>query len=61
MDTEGALARFTPNGKVQQIVAAAEPGESQQQLVDNISAVLPDNVEAITGEASTPVAVVPPR
>ena len=53
MDTEGALRRFTPNGKVQQIVVAAQSGVSQEEVVQNLRAVLPDNVEAITGAAST--------
>lgn len=38
------------DGRVQQIVARADDGLSQQQLVDRIAAALPNDVEVITGE-----------
>src|SRR4051812_10393966 len=40
-------------GKLDAINVAAEPGTSPEQLVANLSAVLPDTVEAETGEQDT--------
>jgi putative ABC transport system permease protein len=37
-------------GRIQNVIANAEDGISQQELVDRISEVVPDEVEVITGE-----------
>ena len=38
------------DGRIQTVVAGADEGISQQELVDRITPVLPDDAEAITGE-----------
>lgn len=40
-------------GGVSSIAVAAQPGVSEPELVDRLAAVLPDDTEAITGEAYT--------
>jgi putative ABC transport system permease protein len=53
MDLESAARSFGQEGKASQLLAHAEPGVSQEQLVRNIGAVLPKGIEAITGSSST--------
>ncbi|MGH8976520.1 MAG: ABC transporter permease [Acidimicrobiia bacterium] len=51
---EQAQALFMPSAQVaSEISVAADDGVSQEQLVENIGPVLPDGIEAITGENLT--------
>lgn len=52
MDTPNATRYFSANGRVQTVSVVGDPGVSQEQLVRRIGAILPDELEAVTGQAS---------
>lgn len=51
--TEAAQEHVGEVGKVDSVSLAADEGVSQQELVDRVSQVLPDGVEAVTGKTVT--------
>ena len=53
MDTRSAIDLFTPNGLIQSVYVIAEPGLSEQDMVDRIAPVLPDGIEVVTAEESS--------
>jgi putative ABC transport system permease protein len=51
--TASAQEHVGEPGKVDSVSLAAEPGVSEQQLVERVSSVLPDGIEAVTGATVT--------
>ncbi len=52
MDTPNATRYFSADGRVQTISVVGEEGVSQEELVRRIGAILPGDLEAVTGAAS---------
>jgi putative ABC transport system permease protein len=53
VDEPTAKQFFAPDGTVAQFAVTAEPGVSQQQLVDRLKPVLPADAQAVTGQVVT--------